>query len=282
MAKLTENPIHGSEDFRIPGDALDAAINAARIADPVIETPDGRRFAFVPNDFALRDISDPHLLSPFPKSQVIVDDRESLSRYANRFSGTASILLADYDALSISARLDWHTDNQATTPDAVGPDAHSVTLRLRPSEEFRRWDAIEGKMLPQDEFAAFLEENSVDITMPEAAVMVEVSRDLEATTAQAFKSSTRLENGDRAFRFETETRVENSVVVPSKFAISIPIYQGEHPETLTAAFRFRATSQGLLLGFEWRRVEYQRQAHFAAIAHQAAEETGLPVFFGRH
>lgn len=32
---------------------------------------------------------------------------------------------------------------------------------------------------------------------------------------------------------------------------------------------------------DWRRVEYQRRAHFAEIATAASDETGRPVFFGR-
>ena len=39
-------------------------------------------------------------------------------------------------------------------------------------------------------------------------------------------------------------------------------------------------SGGLMMGFQWHRVEYQRRAHFAEIATKAAEETGLPVFAG--
>ena len=57
---------------------------------------------------------------------------------------------------------------------------------------------------------------------------------------------------------------------------------GEAPDELTALFRWRPSAgNGVTLGFEWHRVEYQRRAHFAAIAHAVAEDTGLPVIMGR-
>lgn len=264
-----------------PKNALDAAIEGARIADPVITTIDGRERVFVPQGFQLVDVTDPFRLAPFPTQKVTLDNRQSLSAYANRFSGANSVIIADYEAMTIAAHLDWHGHNQDGDGVTTGSNKHVATLKILPSEEFKRWDAMEGEFHKQELFAAFLEENSVDIAHPEAAVMVEISRDLEATTDQSFKGSVRLENGDRKFRFETETRVANDVVVPKEFLLNIPLYNGEQPTELRAAFRYRPTGQGLLLGFEWRRVEYQRRATFAEIAALAAEETGLPVFMGR-
>src|SRR5690606_26722301 len=111
--------------------------------------------------------------------------------------------------------------------------------------------------------------------------MIEISRDLEATQGASFKSSTRLENGDRKFVYETEMHVKGDLHVPQRFKLSIPLFQGEGPVELDAALRFRVTPDGLLLGFEWRRVEYQRLSHFRLIAAEIVEATGVPLFYGR-
>lgn len=283
---MASNPIQPQETNILleadPRTALDAAIEAARIASPVIEGPDGRTWAALPERIKLHDISNPHRLPSRVKQVVTVDDRTSLSAYANRYKSDQSIIIADFDALTISARLDWHDHNQAELFPQPGHNEHAVVLKLRPSEEFARWDAMEGKIVPQVEFARFLEENSVDVGYPEAATMVEISRDFEATVGQSYKSSTRLDNGDRKLLFETETKVQNGVVIPEKFTLSIPIYNGEEPELLTCLFRWRAQGGGGVgLGFQWHRVEYQRRAHFAQIATTASEDTGLPVYMGR-
>lgn len=255
--------------------ALDAAIDAARLASPLIDRGD-RQFVFVPDGYLLKDISDPARLPDRIRQAVTVDDRASLTAFVNRFQDQDAVLIADFDALTIRAQIDFHRANLEPRACEFRAD-----LVLRKSEEFDRWDKIEGDLHSQGEFAEFLEENAVDIVSPDPAVMIEISRDLDATQDVAFKSATRPESGDRAFTYETETRVKGELKIPREFAVSIPIYVGEQPDTLRARFRFRVTPKGLLMGFVWHRVEYQRRAHFGAIATQVAEDTGRPVFFGR-
>lgn len=283
MAKNTDTPEVANLVFESdPRSALDAAMEAARIASPVISGPDGRTHVALPERIRLHDITDPNRLPSRVKQAVTVDDRASLSTYINRYKSDRSIIIADFDNLKISARLDWHEHNQGADYPEPGHNTHAVTLALRPSEEFSRWDEMEGKIHPQADFARFLEENSVDIGTPEAATMIEISRDFEATVGQTYKSSLRLDNGDRKLIFESDTKVQNGVVIPEKFTLDIPIYNGEEPEELTCLFRWRAMGGGAVgLGFQWHRVEYQRRAHFAQIAATASEETGLPVFMGR-
>lgn len=274
LAAITAPPAY-------PGEALDAAIRAARLAAPVIDGPDGRKYAALPDDFRLHEIQDATRLPVYPAQVMQVDDRASLVVYANRFKDERSIIVADFDRLEITAHLDWHPHNQHEDFRTSGPQKQAVTLKLRPSEEFLRWNGAAGKLMDQEDFARFLEENAGDVSYPEAATMIEISRDFEATVGQTYKSAVRLDNGDRRLVFETETRAKNDVVIPQKFTLNIPIYNGEHPDTLTALFRWRAQGGGVALGFEWHRVEYQRQAHFAQIAATAAEETGLPYLMGR-
>lgn len=267
-----------------PESALDAAIKAARLASPVIDGPHGARHILVPDGFRLETAHDPHALPPhIVKTAVVVDQRASLSAYVNRFSDVRSILIADYDAGSIKAVLDWHFDNAVVDGGSLDPQPreHTCTLKLRPSEEFKRWAEMENSFHGQAEFASFLEENAVDVIDPAPAVLIEISRDLEGTQGVTFKSSTRLENGDRSFVYETETRAKGDIKVPREFVLSIPLYDGEEPVPLRCAFRWRINGGQLQMGFVWRRVEYQRRAHFAQIATAASEETGCPVYFGR-
>lgn len=271
-------PVMDSVD---PRSALDTAIDSARLASPLIDRGD-RQFAFIPEgyDLTLKDISDPLRLSARVRQSVTLDDAASLIAFVNRFPADASVLVADFTALTISAVLDFHGDNQ-TAAGVVGACEFVAKFALLPSEEYSRWDAIEGQMHDQAVFAAFLEENAVDICAPDPATMIEISRDLEATTNSAFRAKTRLENGDRAFTYETETKVKGDLIVPTKFSLCIPLFNGEEPEILEAMFRFRPQADGLKLGFVWHRVQYRRRAQFNLIATRIAEETGLPVFNGR-
>lgn len=276
---MTEKPSNADGMNGRPEHFLHAAIAAASLQSPLVELKHGRARLIVPEGFKALEVDSPFALPPRIRQGITVDERASLVAYVNRFSDQRSILIADYDAGRIAARLDYHGAKE----DGLDPNPgeHNATLVLRPSEEFRRWNAIQGKRLEQADFAAFLEENAEDIVDPAPAVMIEISRDLEATQGVVFKSSTRLENGDRGFVYETETRTKGEVVVPRQFTLEIPLWQGEEPTQLRCAFRWQVSGGGLLLGFEWRRVEYQRRAYFTEIAYQIAEDTGRPVYFGR-
>jgi uncharacterized protein YfdQ (DUF2303 family) len=266
-----------------PGDALNAAIDAARIANPLLaEFPTELVFA-LPAGHETHSLPVPFALPDHIRQRVTVDTRDSLIGYTNRFSDPSSILIADYDKLTIAAHLDWHCHNGGDPIDPLAPrqDAHIARLILRDSEEFVRWNKLQGKLIEQAEFAQFLEENSEDIQTPSPAEMVELSRDLEGVAGQKFKAGNRLESGDRTFVFESETKVTSRIPIPSEFIIAIPLWQGEPPTELRCAFRYRVNDGYLMMGFEWRRVEYQRIGHFTRIATDVAEQTGLPVIYGR-
>lgn len=261
--------------------ALKALMKGATLAAPLLTGDDGRQHALVPEGFALKDITDPHALHPRPKAVVTVDDRASLVAYTNLHQTEKSAIFADYTAGTITTQIDWHPHNQHEDHGFAGAREHAVRLFLQPSEEFARWNAMEGKMHAQAAFALFLEENANDIHAPEPGIMLELSRDLEAVSGQSFKARTRLENGDMTFAFETENKIVSKVQAPTEFILNIPVYHGEDPELLVAKFRWRPAPDGLTLGFVWHRVEFMRRARFTQIATQAAEDTGLPVIMGR-
>ena len=269
-----------SDDFN-PIHALDAAVDGARRADPLLKTADGREFVFVPASYVLKDVNDPLTLPSRARHIVTLDDRNSMTAYVNRFSRPETVLIADFPSLTISAVIDFHADQDSPVEAQARACDFCADFKLLPSEEFLRWNAMEGEMHPQAAFAEFLDENAVDIAEPDPATMVEISRELEATIDAAFKSAVSPESGDRKFVYETETKTKGDITIPKRFSLNIPLYNGEGPELLEARFRFRATPAGLLLGFVWHRVEYQRRAFFVSIATQIAEDTGRPVFAGR-
>lgn len=265
----------------LPESAVQAAVRLAALLDPVIDEKHGVRHIMVAEGFKLEAVPNPYFLPPFAVGKVTVDTADSLIRYVNRFQDARSILVADYDALSIHGILDYHASNDEDMPLAPGPCRHTATLRLRNSEEFLRWSGMEGTLHDQMAFAEFLDENANDISHPDPATFIEIARELEATQGVVFKSATRLQTGERSIVYETETQVRGEMVVPTTFTLAIPLFQGEEPSEILASFRFRPSAQGLKLGFVWRRVEYRRQAEFALIAHRVAEATGRPVIFGR-
>ena len=260
----------------------ETALAAAAAAQhtKVFDTQGGQQKVLLPNGFDLRDVTDPARLATHAEAAIVVDDKQALADYVNRFREPGTALFADVDSSEIVAALDYHLPSDGKDV-ASGARKHRATLKLRESEEFQRWNAFEGELHDQAEFADFLEENAVDIADPDPATMIEIAREFSATVGAKFDGKVDLSSGDRRFRYETETRVEDTIRVPKQFVVQIPIWCGEEAEPLVAAFRYRVAAGGLKLGFEWRRVEYRRLARFRAIAVAVAEATGAPVFMGR-
>lgn len=271
-----------TEDTNWPQELILALQDATTVKNPVIESIVGKQIVLHPDSHRVAEFSIPDWLPNHISAHPIFDDRVSLEAYVKRFSTRESLLMADYDAGRVTALLDWHRDNQHDdSPCQRNHNQHSATLKLRNSEEFGRWDAMESKLVPQNEFAEFLDENASDIHEPSPAEMLEVSRDLEVIVGSTFRSKTRLHNGDRVFTYEAETQTRGEVKVPTEFSLNVPLYHGEPPIILNAKFRYRPTANALMMGFVWHRVEYQRQAVFRQIAHAVGENTGLPAHFGR-
>jgi uncharacterized protein YfdQ (DUF2303 family) len=276
-------PAQAKTDRDVPRDEMMAAIATSTLKSPLIMGADGREHILLPEGFKTADISDPHRFAARPAhGQITVDESGSLVAYTNRHQNKdTSAIFADYDAGTITARLDWHFHNDTGRFTFAGVDRHRVSLKLRDSEEWKRWHKMQGALHAQADFALFLEENAADIHHPEPSIFIELARDLEAASGMTFKQRNRLDNGDTEFSFSEESRITNKAVVPDSFTLMIPLYNGETAEEVQAKFRWKATPSGLQLGFIWHRAEYIRQARFGQIATNAAEETGLPVYFGR-
>ena len=259
---------------------FDAARAAVQAAQAPVTTQGDRQKLIVPEGYRLEDVTDKDRLAAHAAAAIVLDEKQALIDYVNRFREPGSVLFADADKSEVRCVLDYHlasNGEDATT----GARQHKATLKLRDSEEFQRWNAIAGQLVTQEVFADFLEENANDIASPDPAAMIDLARDLSASVGATFRSKVDLQSGDRVFNYARETTVDEKIVVPKIVELEIPLYQGEQPMRLRMAFRYSLGGGGLRLGVEWRRVQYQRLALFKEIAFAVAEGTGVPVFVGR-
>jgi hypothetical protein len=217
------------------------------------------------------------------------DDADSLIAYVNRYSvARRGLLVADIDHGIAKVTLDYidpDSDNAAVDDRGdcfeVAACDHTAKIQLRASDEFLEWNKWEGSLHEQEDFILFLEENAADVIHPDAASLLEMARDFSAVTSQSFKSSRRLESGDRAFQFVSDTNVTSSVKVPQRIKIRIPIYLGEEPIDLELKFRYRAGEGGLKFGYEFHRIQSVKRAAFRHLIARVADETGLRMHYGR-
>ena len=133
-----------------------------------------------------------------------------------------------------------------------------VSIGFRQTPQWIKWKAIDGKLLPQTEFAEFVEDNLEDIATPDGAQVMEIVTYLQATRSVDFKSGIRLSNGQVQF-----TNIESvdatvgvgNIAVPDLFELGLSPIFGVQPFKIPARFRYRIEDRKLKLGIKLQRVE---------------------------
>lgn len=257
----------------IDSEALQTAIEASRVR---VVNAGNRDFAILPEGYQAQDITP----DPVPERVIArntFDDADSFNRYVNRHKVPGTTILGDYDSSKIIAALDYHEEQNK-----VGRAGHWAQWVLRFSEAFNAWRNFEGKLHTQAEFLRFLEENAeTDILTPTPGDVLDFVRDFQAVKSEDFKSSQRLDNGDRAFKFKSETNVVSAIEVPKIIQIHIPIYEGEAPVTVDCLFRYRAAEGELRLGYEFHRIKQTLRNAFDDARDTVAQGVELNVLAGR-
>jgi uncharacterized protein YfdQ (DUF2303 family) len=250
----------------------------------VVKTGDEREFLIVPSGCSEKEVSDAYglkLAKPrYIKQTVTIETADSLADYVNRFKGDTTVLFADISANRIVALLDYHAAGAAEHV------AHRAKLELPFSEEWKLWGSISGKLMPQLEFARFLEENAADVAAPEAGELLDACRDLQVHRKVNFIKAVRTATDNENFEYSEETNTttkKGAIELPTRFKLGLPVYFGDADTELFAFLRWTVNPDegGLRLGIALHRVEHVRQAVFAAHVHDIAERTGCPAVFGR-
>ncbi len=133
-----------------------------------------------------------------------------------------------------------------------------VSLAFRKTPQWERWLKIDGKMLPQAEFAEFIEDNLEDIADPPGATMLEIASYLQATRSADFRSAVRLSSGVVQLQNleSIDAKVGTSqIAIPEQFNLGIAPLLGATPYNVPVRFRYRIVDGKLMLGIKLQRIE---------------------------
>ena len=133
-----------------------------------------------------------------------------------------------------------------------------VCIAFRPTPQWTKWRAIDGKLLAQTDFAEFIEDNLADIVDPPGAAMLEIATHLQATRNVAFRRAVALGSGQVQFE-----NVENldakvgpgQIEVPQTPTLSLAPLFGSPAFAVPARFRWRLEDGALRLGVKLQRIE---------------------------
>ena len=216
------------------------------------ETPTGGNtpYVVIPNDFKVAGLAEfihnDRSERPYRIKQAVeVWDAASFVDYFNAFRDASSRVFASVDAATVTASLDYHEfrdSAEGVESNAPRWGSHKLTLVLKKSPEWLLWTASNKKMMSQDEFATFIEDNAPDIVEPNAGTLREIASDLHETHEMTFAGKATSPNGSQKLSFTQENKStfgKSDASVPESFKIGIPVYTGGGKVQLIARLRWR-------------------------------------------
>lgn len=239
-------------------DNMQAVIDAARLGQPPLTLASGKHFQIVWTPKGGVETVNVEGFNPHPyrkKGTITVFDPESFNRVLADNVGAGHITIyvnPDANKPAIVAVMN------GAGPNGPGWGDFRVSIGFRETPQWAKWKSIDGKLLPQTEFAEFVEDNLADIATPAGADIMEIVTYLQATRTANFRSGVKLSSG--AVQFANEEVIEaqvgaGNIAVPDMFELALSPMFGVQPFKVPARFRFRMQDRKLMLGLKLQRVE---------------------------
>lgn len=218
------------------------------------------------------------------RASVTVKDAQSFRTYINRYGNQNA--LAIYDATETGATFTAILDYHFPKDGSANWGEHRVVYPVTATPEWTRWTGHNKKAMSQADFAAFLEENGVDINpngregQPSQADMEMIAREIEATSSGDFGSVTRLASGSVQLRW-TETVTASAktdsgtIEIPERFIIGIAPFVGFDGFEIRCRLKYRLNAGKLSLWYEMERTHKVVEEAVKLVLEQILADTGL-------
>jgi len=268
--------ISGSTIQRI-GELTVAAANIRSIGDA--------HFLILPPEYEKHDITsaiEKAMPEPHRKSgTVVMSDLNSFMQYVvDQATADDCYIYADPDTRTMVAVLNDHGQGHEGMP-AWRDFRVSYTAQL--SREFSGWYKNDRKVMEQEEFAVFLEDNFADISEPTGETMLQVALTLQAKTEVSFSSHRRLDNGQVQLSYTENIDARagaGDIMIPREFSIGLRLFKNGDGYKVRARLKYRLGAGKVKFWYELDRVENAIEDAFKAYVDQA-RTSGFTVLIGK-
>ncbi len=274
-------------------------------------------FAAVPKNRDLKSIKS--LLDEYatkPDRRIGTDkvtDLASLGAWINRHKDAGSVVFCDRTrtAPKLLSVVDYHQEGEGDAQARFGKFRALYEFPL--DKRWKDWSGIDGKVLDQAEFAAFLEDHVLDLIGPDVSTdgagnetrrlppsvaqylalmggrcaqpndVVALSRGLDVTANNKVSNKVDLQSGEGGIVFESSHTDGNGqrVDVPRLFMIAIPIFErADEHYRIPVRIRYRLRDGSV----KWIPTLFGADdiidAAIKDAADKVAQDTSLPLFYG--
>jgi len=207
------------------------------------------------------------------------ESSESFILYFNHWK-SESIIFGSIADRKFQAIIDYH-NSKGFVPSWC---SHKAYLTLEFSNSFEMWKNFSGTKMSQVDFSELIETNSLDILEPSGAELLEIARSLKGTKRTNFSQSFNSENGSHEFTYDEQIHGQpkkGEMELPEKIKLSIPIFKHSDPVVIEALFRFRITTEGLLLFYTLLNLPDIIDSEFLKYSQIISDKTKQKVLFGK-
>jgi uncharacterized protein YfdQ (DUF2303 family) len=235
------------------------------------------------------------------KGTATLVDTASFVALINRFKSehTAVYALPNRSAPSLTAVFDYHpAGGVSSVADWMG---HRATYAPDLSDNWKSWVGMNGKLMPQGDFAAFIEDHITDVIVPnlddpklktfadlvqgrfaEPSELIALSRGLQVNVESTVKNAVTLGTGEITVQYEESHRdgTGQPINVPNLFVIAIPVFYAGELYRIAARLRYRVLGGKLQWSYLLVRTDLVFDDAFRGIVEMVRKETQAAVFLG--
>lgn len=223
---------------------------------------------------------------------------ESFIHLVGRHKTEDSVIFADTDwrQPSLTAVIDYHSRG---SDGAADNGKHRIHYQFPLSDSWKAWTEINGQLLPQVQFAEFIEDRIMDLAAPDTLEeedwrhkfsfrvafpneLVSLSKGLQVNSEAKVKNAVSLQSGEAQIVFEEEHRDAsgNKIDVPGMFILQVPPFFSGAPARIPVRLRYRLAGGQLKWICQLYRPDIYITEQVIRDMERSAAETELPVYQG--
>lgn len=244
--------------------AIEALVRAQQIHQP----PGGIAFTVIPEGYRIHDLEKLQCQPQRIRETVALSTVEDFIAYGKQWADADSVIFADEASRKLTGLIDYHANAEA--PEWA---SHQMAFTAVKSRELQAWEANNGKNLSQEGLAEFLEDRIGDVVEPSGASLLESALKLQIHKTSVFGSAIRLQNGNVQFNY-TDNETKDSLVLPEKFALGIPLFHRGVGYRVEARLRYRLNGPGITFTYKLLELDRLIEHAFADVVKKTRE--GLP------
>lgn len=267
-------------------------ISALQNQGPQILKRDGAAgpLAVVPDNMGVVDLEKYGIAPTAIRQSVELHNLEDFTSLVNRFKNDASIIFVSPNLKSLAgggtlatAVIDYHGK------DAPAWGNNTITLKARASLAYEKLMALDGKLLPQPDFAVAIEDVSAFASSIPRADLLEIAQTLRLTSKGDFSNFNDEASGSVDFRYNLQvnasagTSVERKLTVPAQVSFKVAVLDGLDPVDVPVKLLYRtpnSTNDKVQMGFKILDRAWIEDAALQQVASTISEGTKLEAFKG--